>query len=94
MNRTFLISYDLGIPENSSDYEDVIEYIKSIGSWAKPLQSVWFVTSSTQTCESINDGLKELTDSNDKILVMDVTDDDWATCRLSKKVAEWMQNNI
>ena len=94
MNRTFLISYDLGIPENSSDYEDIIEYIKSIGSWAKPLQSVWLVTSSSKTCKDIRGSLKELTDSNDKILVMDVTDDDWAICRLSKKVTEWMHDNI
>lgn len=94
MSKTFIISYDLGIPEDSSDYELIINYIKSIGSWAKPLLSVWFVTSSSKTCKSIRDDLQGLTDSNDKILVMEVSGDDWATARLNEKVTSWMKENI
>lgn len=91
--RTYLISYDLGIPETSFDYERIINYIKSLGDWAKPLKSQWFVVSS-EDIKSIRDGLKSLTDVNDKILVMDVTDDYWATERIGKEVTDWMHKNI
>lgn len=91
--KTYLISYDLGIPESSSDYETIINYIQSLGNWAKPLKSQWFVVSS-KSCSDIRDGLKNLTDANDKILVMDVSDDNWATARMSDKLSTWMKDNI
>ncbi len=92
--RTYLVSYDLGVPEGSEDYKRVIDYIKSFTFWAKPLQSVWFVVSSTKTAGGIRDDLKGLTDPNDKILVIDVSADLWAVARLEPKVTEWMKSNI
>lgn len=91
--NTYLISYDLGIPESSADYESIINYIKSLGRWAKPLKSQWFVISS-KSCSDIRDGLKNLTDVNDKILVMDVGGDDWATARMSDSLTTWMKDNV
>lgn len=91
--KTYLISYDLGIPETSSDYEKIIEYIKSLGSWAKPLKSQWFVKSGKE-CKEIRDDLMSLTDKNDGILVMDVTDDNWGTSRIDSAVTDWMKQNI
>jgi bifunctional pyridoxal-dependent enzyme with beta-cystathionase and maltose regulon repressor activities len=91
--KTYLISYDLGIPETSSDYEKIITYIKSLGNWAKPLKSQWFVVSG-KNCSEIRTALRELTDTNDKILVMEVTGDDWATARMSDELTTWMKNNI
>lgn len=94
MKKTYLISYDLGIPEDSSDYEEVIEYIKAFNLWARPLQSVWFVVSDDKSVSDIRSDLMSLTDSNDKILVIDVTDDNWATGRISSKINDWMKENI
>lgn len=91
--KTYLISYDLGIPETSSEYEKIINYIKSLGDWAKPLKSQWFVVSG-EDIKDIRNNLKSLTDSNDKILIMDVVGDNWATERISDKVTDWMHNNI
>lgn len=91
--KTYLISYDLGVPEGSSDYEAIIKYIKSLGTWATPLKSQWFVVSS-KSCSEIRDGLKNTTDQNDKILVIDVTDDDWSTSNISIDVTSWMKENI
>ena len=45
MSKTFLISYDLGIPEGSEDYKKVTNYLKSFVIWARALQSLWFVSS-------------------------------------------------
>lgn len=92
--RTYLISYDLGVPEDSSDYGKVIKYIKSFTYWERPLQSLWFVISDNKSESDIRDDLQNLTDSNDKILVMDVTGDAWATARISNKITDWMKENI
>lgn len=91
--RTYLISYDLGIPEDSSDYATIIAYIKSLGNWVKPLKSQWFVVSG-KSCSEIRDGLQKLTDANDKILVIDVTGDGWATARINSETTSWMKENI
>jgi len=92
--KTFLISYDLGIPEGATDYQKVIDYVKSFNLWAKPLKSQWFVCSSNKTASDITDDLISLTDSNDKILVMDVSNDNWGTARIGSDITDWMNNNI
>ena len=91
--RTYLISYDLGVPESSVDYKNLITYIKSLGPWATPLKSQWFVVSAKSTAQ-IREGVQGLVDSNDKILVIDVTSDDWASWNLDKEVTDWMGNNM
>jgi hypothetical protein len=93
MKKTFLISYDLGIPETSTDYEKVIKYIKSFSSYAKPLKSEWLIVSDKSVSE-IRDALMNLTDANDKILIFDVSGDSWATARIGGAVTTWMKNNI
>ncbi len=91
--KTLMISYDLGVPEDFTDYTKVTDYIKSFDSWAKPLQSQWLVKT-TRTTSDVRDALKNITDSNDKILVVDVTGDKWATSHISSKVTDWMKKNI
>lgn len=91
--RTYLISYDLGVPETSSEYKRVIEYIQSLGTWATPLKSQWFVKSNKSTAQ-IRDDIMSLTDTNDLIMVLDVTDDDWGTARIDEVVTHWMRVNI
>lgn len=93
MSKILLISYDLGIPEDSSDYKTIIDYIKTLGTWAKPLKSLWLIASE-KSVSDVRTDIKNLTDSNDKILVMDVSDDNWATARLSEKVTDWMKENL
>ena len=78
-----LLSYNL-LPKFEAP---IIKYIKSLGTWATPLKSQWFVVSS-KSCSEIRDGLKNTTDQNDKILVIDVTDDDWSTSNISIDVTD------
>lgn len=85
-----IISYDLGSPESSNNYKELIEYIKSLGSWIKPMYSFWLVDTDT-TCGSIRDGAKRHLDSNDKFFVAKWSVDDWATYRLPK-TAEWLRD--
>ena len=91
--KTYLISYDLGLPETYNDYKVLIDYIKTYSFWAKPLQSVWFIKTD-KTVSQVRDELKLRVDSSDKILVMDITDSNWGTYNVSKNVTEWMKNNL
>ncbi|OGG57658.1 hypothetical protein A2765_05975 [Candidatus Kaiserbacteria bacterium RIFCSPHIGHO2_01_FULL_56_24] len=88
MNK-FLISYDLGGPETRLDYVRLINYIKTYENWAKPLQSVWIILTD-QTAEEVRDGIKNHIDSNDKIMIIEVTGN-WATFGIKKEVTDWMQ---
>ena len=88
-----MISYDLGIPESSDDYKKIIEYIKALGTWAKPLKSQWFVVSSKDAGDIVDD-LMSLTDKNDKLLVIDVSNDYWVAARLSDGAIKWMNENM
>lgn len=91
--KTYLISYDLGVPETSDDYKKLIAHIKSYSNWAKPLYSVWFVKTE-KTCAQVRDETMKYLDTNDKLLVMDVTGDDWGTKSIDKVVTEWMTANL
>lgn len=88
---TYLISYDLGMPETSEDYQELINCIKSLGStWAKPLYSVWLVKSSMVIAD-VRDALRERIDRNDRLFVVDVTGDASAWFNLPEEVATWLK---
>lgn len=89
--NTFLISYDLGVPETISDYRILTEYIRSHESWARPLQSVWFIKT-TKSVIRVRDEIKLRIDNNDGVLVIDVTHKPWAVYGISQKVIDWMQD--
>jgi 23S rRNA pseudoU1915 N3-methylase RlmH len=42
----------------------------------------------------VRDEIEKQTDSNDKVLVLDVTGADWASNRLDKEVTDWMKKNL
>lgn len=91
--RTILISYDLGGPETSTQYEALIKYIKSYQLWAKPLDSFWLIKTDFSAV-NVRDAIRQYIDENDKILVMDVTADEAAWSNLPKDVANWIKNNL
>lgn len=93
MSHTLLISYDLGGPETSDSYKKLIEKIKALGTWAKPLESFWFVKTS-DSASSVRDSLKPAMDSNDKLLVLDVTGVNWSSLNVSSDVTTWMKGNL
>lgn len=91
--NTILISYDLVGPETAADYTKITTYIKKATYWAKPLESVWFLKTN-KSASDVRDDLKQITDSNDEILVLNVTGDAWATAHISSTVTEWMKNHL
>ena len=93
MKKTYLISYDLSIPEASEDYRRLIKRIQSYPDYATPLKSVWLIKSS-ETVLQVRDALKLILDENDRLLVIDVTAADWACKSIKTDVTSWMKINI
>ena len=85
------VNYDLR--KQGQDYTKLIDYLKSSGTWAKPLDSSFFV-STTLTAAQLRDGIMEHIDSNDAVVVVDVTSDDWAAFGISEKVTDWMKDEL
>lgn len=91
--NTLLISYDLGGPETSTSYNKLITKIKSYWTRAKPLESFFFIKAD-KTCTNIRDELSPFLDSNDKLLVIDISKDDRASYKISEDVITWMKREI
>lgn len=67
---TLLIGYDLNTP--GKDYDSLITAIKELGSWWHHLDSTWLLKAAMTPIE-VRDVLKKHLDSNDELLVIDVT---------------------
>lgn len=85
----YSISYDLKKP--GRDYTSLFKEIKSIGDWAKPLESYWIVISN-DTPEGIYKRLRKVMDENDLLIIIRV-------CRphygfFNKDVQEWIAKNV
>ncbi len=70
MANNLFISYDLMNP--GQNYEKVAAAIKSLGTASKLLLSLWYVKSN-YTAEQAQDAVAKANDPNDKILVIDAT---------------------
>lgn len=91
--KTFLISYDLGVPETHSDYITLANYLKSrYASWARPVKSVWLIKSYDNAAQ-IRDAIKTVLDAKDKLIIAELSGN-WGTYNVSKEVTDWMKNNL
>ncbi|WP_396587736.1 CRISPR-associated protein Cas2 [Bermanella sp. R86510] len=63
--KVYQINYDL---RNQRDYSALINKIKSYGTWAKPLESCWIITTN-QSATQIRDTLAAVMDEDDALLV-------------------------
>lgn len=91
--KTFLISYDLGVPETHSDYAALSKHLKSLYAlWARPVKSVWIIKSNKDAAQ-IRDEIKSVLDLNDKLIIVELSGK-WGTYNISREVIDWMQKNI
>lgn len=84
---TYLVSYDLNTP--GKNYDALYEAIKdaSNGTWCKPLRSVYIIESSL-TSGAIYNRLSPYLDSNDRVLIAEVTSNTY--WYLDKKVSDYL----
>nr|WP_314433606.1 CRISPR-associated protein Cas2 [uncultured Brevundimonas sp.] len=85
MANNLHISYDLYTP--GQNYEKVIAKIKTLGSWAKIHKSFWYVDSKFTASEACAQ-VWAVMDANDKLYVVDATNNNAAWNNLSDEVSE------
>ncbi len=89
MLNNILISYDL---IKTKDYTKLIDAIKSYGEWAKVLESVWIIKTNSTTEQVINNLIRSI-DTDDKIIVLRLTNDGmWYN--LPPDVSKWLKDNL
>ncbi|RLL64603.1 hypothetical protein D8666_22615 [Ochrobactrum soli] len=89
MANNLHISYDLMNP--GQNYDAVIDAIKGLGSWAKIHKSFWYVNSTYSAAEARNI-VWGVMDSNDKLYVVDATNNEAAWENLSDEVSNHIKN--
>jgi len=91
VTTTILIAYDLNSP--GQGYKELIEKIKSLGLWWHHLDSTWIVKTA-QSPKAVRDLLKPLFDTNDELLVIDISGCHAAWEGFNDSGSKWLKNNI
>lgn len=89
--NTLLIGYDLN--KSGQNYEDLIDAIKDMGAWWHYLDSTWLVKTE-ETHVTARNKLKHHLDSNDELLVINVTGDAAAWTGFSDSAGKWLKDNL
>lgn len=87
--KTYLVSYDLIKSDSTIEYSRLINGIKSYKYWAKPLESLWLIKTDATRLQ-IMTYLKTFIDTNDHLLVIEITNN-WIAYNLSRAVIDWMK---
>lgn len=90
MANNLFISYDLLNP--GQNYEAVQTAIKQLGSWAKVHLSLFYVNSA-YTAEQAAKHVRTAMDTNDKLIVVDATNNTAYWYNLPQEVAQAIANN-
>lgn len=91
MTRTLLVAYDLNRPE--ADYPGLIDAIKKQGAWWHHLDSLWLVNTNLSPGE-MRDVLKPFVDTNDELLVIDVTGRARSWRGFSERGGKWLRETF
>ncbi|HTA33489.1 MAG TPA: hypothetical protein VK721_08705 [Solirubrobacteraceae bacterium] len=90
MVRTIAIHYCLKSP--GGDYDAVTDYIRGFDGYSHVHESLWFARTS-QSVSTVRDELNQIVRVGDKVLVLDVTGDFWAT-NFTGRTTEWMHKEM
>jgi hypothetical protein len=88
---TLLVSYDLRTP--GKDYQKLWDHLKSYNSYCKPLESFWFIKT-TLSAEEGRDKIRQFMDSNDRLVVVNVTGREAAWNNLGTAISQWIMDNL
>lgn len=85
---TYVISYDL---IKNKDYESIHNAIKTLGKWARVVESTWIITSD-KTCTEVRDYLLKHMDDDDRLFVIQSSGiGAWKNVKCSN---EWLKANL
>lgn len=89
--NTILIGYDLN--KAGQDYAELIKSIKAYGTWWHHLDSTWLIRTESSAKE-VRDALKPLIDTNDELLVINVTGRAAAWSGFNEKGSNWLKEHL
>jgi hypothetical protein len=90
MTKTISIHYCLKSP--GGNYTAVTEYIKGFGTWAHVHESLWFARTN-KSVSTVRDELNQIVRTGDRVIVLDVTGDWWAT-NFTDAITDWMHTHM
>jgi hypothetical protein len=90
--KTYVVGYDLNRPRGADDYPELIEAIKSYGTWWHHLDSTWIVKSDLRAAD-IRDALMKHVDSGDELLVASLSGEA-AWIGFGEKGSAWLKGNL
>lgn len=88
--NTYLVILKLVSQEDL--YTNLVTFLKSGSSWARPMPNTWFIKTSSSVSD-IRDGIKSRIGTQDSVLVIKVSGT-WATSIISKAVTDWMKTHL
>lgn len=88
--KTLLVGYDLN---KAKDYPKLHEALKAEPLWWHYLDSTWLVRSNS-SCFEMRDKLRSLIDSDDELLVIDVTGDSAGWVGFPDRAGQWIKDNL
>jgi hypothetical protein len=88
--KTIQVNYDLSEPGRNHD--GLLKYLSSFARWTRVLDSMWIIRT-TKSEETVRDELMRFVDSNDRVVVLDVTEDSWAA-NFTSDSTNWMYSNM
>lgn len=89
--KTYLIFLKLNL--NEELYANLIAYLKTATYWARPSPGIWLIKVSN-TSSKLRDDIRARVNRGDKVLVIEITNQNWATLSIDTKVTDWMKKNI
>jgi len=85
---TYIISYDL---EKQDDYGPIFEKIKSLGQWARVVESTWVLVTDLSSTD-LRDSLASVVSSGSRIIVVKSSGEGaWRNAICSN---EWLKTNL
>ena len=89
---SILIAYDIHPPKGEA-YENLIEAIRSLGTWWHHLETVWIVRCAHTPAE-IRDRLKSHIGTEDQLLIVDISGDVAGSAGVNDAGSKWLAQNI
>lgn len=89
--NTLMVSYDLHKPVK--DYPRLLEKLRSYGTFWHHLDSLWIVKSGDSATQ-MRDALKAYVDSDDELLVVNISNDAWASLGFTDKATTWLREHL
>jgi hypothetical protein len=88
--NTLLVGYDLN---KQKDYPAIWSALEEMGTWWHHLDSTWLVRTE-MTPVQLRNALREHIDSDDELLVIDVTGRSWAGAGFSSRAYDWLKKHL